>query len=477
MTPNWTPTRRHFLGSILVSLTALPRLAKAADDDGLRRLEARKASLRLLPEPAPETDVWGFDGQVPGPLLRYKKGAAIDLRLVNGLDQPLTLSFQGLRHENSLDGVAGLTQKPVLPGQSFDYRFTPPDSGLYWYRSHVLPFIPEQLGRGLYGPLIIDEAKPPDVDRDMLLVLEDWRLDDKGQIIGDFGAPAETMGRGRIGKLVTAGSKPVPIAERFRPGSRLRLRILSVANARIMFVSFLSLRPFVLAVDGQPCEAFEPVRHTLPIGPGARIDVMLDLPREAGAEASLMLRGFNEPDQPILTLRTEGEARNELAPIASLEDNPRLPKEIRLQAAHRVDIVLEGGGKPDAQAADQQAETAKPPDATKPAANALPWTLNGKAMKEFGPTPLFSVKRGTAVTLGFVNKTAFLQQMHVHGHSLRLLHDLDDGWEPYWRDCVIIPEGRTKHVAFIADNPGKWVIESLIAERQAAGMVTWFEVV
>ncbi|MGP0059169.1 MAG: multicopper oxidase family protein [Beijerinckiaceae bacterium] len=466
-------TRRHLLGSILASLVVLPLRARAADD-GPRKLEARKASLRLSPEPAAETEVWGFDGEVPGPLLRYKKGAAINLRLVNSLDQPLTLSFQGLRHENAFDGVAGLTQKPVLPGQSFDYRFTPPDSGFYWYRSHVLPCIPEQLGRGLYGPLIIDEANPPIVDHDMLLVLEDWKLDDKAQIAADFGAPAETLGSGRIGKLVTAESKPVPVAEKFLPGSRLRLRILSVANARIMFVSFLGVRPFVLAVDGQPCEAFEPVRHTLPIGPGARFDVMLDLPREADAEASLVLRGFNEPDQPILTLKTEGEARKELAPIGSLEDNPRLPKEIKLQTSRRVDIILEGGSKPEAQAAGQPAQTGKPVDAAKPAAQ--PWTLNGQALKEFGPTPLFSVKRGTAVTLGFVNKTAFLQQMHVHGHNLRLLHDLDDGWEPYWRDCVIIPEGRTKHVAFIADNPGKWVIESLIAERQAAGMLTWFEV-
>jgi FtsP/CotA-like multicopper oxidase with cupredoxin domain len=475
MTPLWTPTRRRLLGTTLASLMALPLRAKSADD-GVRKLEARKGSLRLLPEPAPETEIWGFDGQVPGPLLRYKKGEAIKLRLVNSLEQPLTLSFQGLRRENALDGVGGLTQKPVLPGQSFDYHFTPPDAGFTWYRSHVLPHIPEQLGRGLYGPLIVDEANPPEVDRDMLLVLEDWKLDDKAAITGDFGAPADVMGIGRIGKLVTVGSKPIPLTEKFPPGSRLRLRILSVTNARIMFASFMGVQPFVIAVDGQPCEAFEPVRRTLPIGPGARFDVMLDLPREAGAEASLVLRGFNEPDQPLLILRTEGEAHKERAAIASLENNPRLPKEIKLQSARRVDIILEGGTKADLQTPNRQASTGKPAETSKPAGPALPWTLNGHAAKEFGPTPLFSVKRGTAVTLAFVNRTAFLQQMHVHGHNLRLLHDLDDGWEPYWRDCVIIPEGRTKHVAFVADNPGKWVIECLIAERQAAGMVTWFEV-
>ncbi|HYP58497.1 MAG TPA: multicopper oxidase domain-containing protein, partial [Beijerinckia sp.] len=75
-----------------------------------------------------------------------------------------------------------------------------------------------------------------------------------------------------------------------------------------------------------------------------------------------------------------------------------------------------------------------------------------------------------------INRTAYVQQMHVHGHHMRLLHDLDDGWEPYWRDCVLVPEGRTKHVAFIADNPGKWVIESLMLERAATGLATWFEV-
>jgi len=64
----------------------------------------------------------------------------------------------------------------------------------------------------------------------------------------------------------------------------------------------------------------------------------------------------------------------------------------------------------------------------------------------------------------------------VHGHHMRLLHDLDDGWEPYWRDAVLIPERKSKHAAFVADNPGKWVIESLILDRNSTGLATWFEV-
>jgi FtsP/CotA-like multicopper oxidase with cupredoxin domain len=477
MTPIWQPTRRSLLGSTLVSLATLPLLARADEADGFRRLEARKAALRLMPEPAAETEVWGFDGQVPGPLLRCSKGEEIKLRLVNRLDQPLTLSFQGLRRANALDGVAGLTQKAVRPGESFDYRFTPGDSGFTWYRSHVLPHIPEQLGRGLFGPIIVDEAKPPEVDRDMLVTLTDWKLDDGAQIIDDFGVPADVLGIGRIGSLLTVGAEPVPRAETLPPGSRLRLRILNAACARIMFVGFVGAGPFVLAVDGQPCEAFEPVRDTLPIGPGARFDVMLDLPAAAGAEASVILRGIEAPDQPLLIWKTDDTARKERPPIASLPDNPRLPRAIKLEGAKRFDIVLEGGGKPETNGKSQSPGTGKPADAAKPDTAATPWKLNGQALKDFPATPAFSVKRGMPVTLGFINKTAFSQQMHVHGHSMRLLHDLDDGWEPYWRDCVIVPEGRTKHVSFVADNPGKWVVESLIAERQAAGMLTWFEVV
>ncbi len=82
--------------------------------------------------------------------------------------------------------------------------------------------------------------------------------------------------------------------------------------------------------------------------------------------------------------------------------------------------------------------------------NGAPGGFNGK--------PLFSVKRGTPVSLGFLNKTLATLNMRVHGHVVRLLHDLDDGWEPYWRNAVIVAEGRTKHVAFVADNPGKWAI-------------------
>ena len=81
------------------------------------------------------------------------------------------------------------------------------------------------------------------------------------------------------------------------------------------------------------------------------------------------------------------------------------------------------------------------------------------------------------MSFGLVNKSLFPQVIHIQGHVVRLLHDLDDGWEPYWRDSVIVPPLRTKHVAFVADNPGKWLVASAIMDHFANGLAAWFEVI
>ena len=467
------PTRRLVLGSVLASVLPLASRGEAAPQPAtpdatapaFRTIEARPGMLRLQPAPAEETPVWTYDGQVPGPLLRYKFGEEVRIRLVNKLEQPTSLCWHGMRIDNAMAGIAGLTQPPVAPGASFDYRFTPPDSGLYWYHPHAYPVSAEQLGRGLYGVLIVDEPTPPPVDADILVVLDDWRLDEAAKIAEPFDVPADALRAGRIGTLLTANSKPTPAEETYPPGARLRLRVVSAVDARVMLVSFVGAKPTIVAIDGQPCEAFEPVRQTIPVGPGARFDVMVDVPK-AGETLSLLLRGTEAGagDQPLVTFKSLGQPMAEKRPVGSLEQNPRLPAAIRLEKATKVDLVIDGGAR------TKDGPLAPPADPRKL------WTLNGVASDGFSGKPLFSVKRGAPVSLGFVNKTIFIQQMHVGGHHVRLLHDLDDGWEPYWRDAILVPEGRTKHVAFVADNPGRWPIECLMVERQVSGLAGWFEV-
>ena len=102
-------------------------------------------------------------------------------------------------------------------------------------------------------------------------------------------------------------------------------------------------------------------------------------------------------------------------------------------------------------------------------------TINGAA-GDPSAAPLVKVKPGTPVVLALKNETGFVQPMHLHGHSFRLLHALDDGWEPYWLDTVLVPEGKTIRIAFVADNPGDWLLASTVMERFDAGLWTWIEV-
>ena len=78
--------------------------------------------------------------------------------------------------------------------------------------------------------------------------------------------------------------------------------------------------------------------------------------------------------------------------------------------------------------------------------------------------------------VAITNRSSWSQVITTHGHVFRVLHALDDGWEPFFLDTVIVPENRTVRIALIADNPGKWLIRSAILEHMESGVLTWFEV-
>ena len=449
-------------GAGLAGVSLAPRAAAQAAG-APRLLEAKEGKAALRAPPAAPTATLGYGGLPEDGVLRYRPGEELWLRLVNGLKQPTSLHIHGLRLPAAMAGVAGLSQEPVAPGAAQDIRFTPRDTGLSWLHPHTFPNTGEQLARGLYGVVIVEEKEPPLADADIVAVLSDWRLDAKGAVVEDFGKdglgkPEDAFGAGRIGALVTLNNLPVPQTRALAPGARVRLRIVNAANARIMLLTFTGLKPLILAIDGQPCEAFAPVQDTIPVGPGARFDLMFDLSREAGASGKIVLngneykKGSPEPDRDILVFKTEGAPRAALPPIASLPQNAFLPPAIRLQDSQRFDLTIDGGGK-------------------------APFTLNKATPKDArGGLPLFLLKTGQPVTLGIANKTAFAQSIRVHGHHMRLLHPADDGWEPYWRDSIILPAGKTHHVAFNADNPGRWMLESPIIEHAANGVRGWFEV-
>ena len=99
----------------------------------------------------------------------------------------------------------------------------PPDSGFNLYAPHAGATDAPQQGRGLFGPIVVDEAEPFDVDEDVVVVLSDWSVDDKGRIKDDFADPAIMRGAGRRGGLVFANGGAAPLRLTTRPGARVRV--------------------------------------------------------------------------------------------------------------------------------------------------------------------------------------------------------------------------------------------------------------
>ena len=449
-------TRRTLLGGGLAATAWGIGRANAAPsaggNDGYVLLEAGPSHLTLALPPAEPAETLSYAGTTPGPLLRLKRGEELRLRLVNKLAEPTALCFPGLRAANASAGYGGLTGPRIAPGASADVRFAPPDAGFNLYLPHAGATDVEQQGRGLFGPIVVDEPEKVDVDQDVAVVLSDWSLDAKGQIRNDFADLALARGGGRRGGLVFANRAAAPLSLKAQPGARIRLRLGNAATARLTTIGVEGARTVIVAVDGQPSDPFEPLRNQFPMGPGARFELMFDTPRAADAAVRFVLRGAGgEADQPFVTIATDGDPVAVRTATGRLPANPLLPAEIALEVSKRTDFAVTGGG-------------------------AAPFALNGITFADWGPKPAAVLPRGAPSVFAIANKTAVVQAMRLGGHVARLLHSMDDGWEPYWRDIILIQPGRTAHIAFVADNPGKWPIEFAIPEHRAAGIGGWFQV-
>ncbi|MGH6739863.1 MAG: multicopper oxidase domain-containing protein, partial [Bradyrhizobium sp.] len=161
------------------------------------RLEARPARVQLVPAEYPSTEVWAYNGTIPGPVLRVRQGDRLRAMVKNALAEGTTVHWHGIRLPNAMDGVPVITQPSIEPGGEFLYDFVPPDAGTFFYHPHQRSY--EQVGRGLAGVLIVEEREPPKVDRDVVWVLGDWRLNRDASIRGGFGGFMDVSHNGRVG--------------------------------------------------------------------------------------------------------------------------------------------------------------------------------------------------------------------------------------------------------------------------------------
>jgi FtsP/CotA-like multicopper oxidase with cupredoxin domain len=453
--------RREFLSIAARSATLAlaPGLAHSASIRTLRLTEARQP---LVGAGNPDTAVWTYNGSVPGPELRFKQGERLKIEVENALGADTTVHWHGVRVPNAMDGVPRLTQEPIKAnGGKFWYEFELRDAGTYWYHPHLGS--PEQVGRGLYGPLIIDEAEPPAVDRDFVWMLGDWRLDREARIVADFGNFMDASHAGRIGNTVTVNGAIRETVE-LRAGERIRLRMINAANARIYGLEFRGHDPMLIALDGQPVVPHRPEGGRVVLGPSMRADVLLDATGEPGRSYSVVDDFYQRRAYRLLDLRyASGGLRGGRAgaPLPKLAANPLAEPDLAKAQRHRIEF---GGGM----------MGNMPGMGMMGNRHRMAWTVNGAPMPDDGHAhqPILKLDLGWSYLLELVNDTQWHHPIHLHGHVFRVLsRDGKPTRHREWLDTVLLGPRSRAEVAFVADNPGSWMLHCHVLEHQASGMM------
>ncbi len=462
------PTRRAFIGQTAAVLgLAVSGRQVSATSHTPATLTARDASVQLAPEGYPPTSIWGYEGRAPGPAIRVPQGERVRRRLVNDLPQPTSVHWHGIRIDNAMDGVSGLTQEAVAPGQAFDYDFVAPDAGTYWYHAHNRSWV--QVARGLHGPLIVEEAEPPEVDHEETLVLDDWLLDPETALIDDsFDLPMRMSHGGRIGNLITTNGRfdlSTPVSRH----SRMRLRLINASNARIFPLQLAGLRGWTVALDGMPLATPEPLEDVIVLAPAQRADLIVDVTAEEGETAHFVRIGNDGQPVSQLAFPVSGSAaQTPRAAPAALPPNPGVG--IRsLTDARPLRLVMSGGAMGRMDSAFLGGERL---GFRELAARGRFWAFN--EMAEMTQTPLADLSLGEPVRLEIVNETVFPHAMHLHGMHFR---EIRDG-RPVgpMRDTLLVAARETREIGFVADNPGDWLFHCHMLSHAESGMMTWVRV-
>lgn len=455
-----TLTRRAFLQAGCLGLTAcsMPKftLQEATGDEDFV-LVAEPAPIELLA--GKQTAALTFNGDFPAPIIRARQGQRIRIRFINRLDEATTIHWHGIRLENAMDGVPFLTQPPVQPGESFLYDFSCPDAGTFWYHPHVNSLT--QLGKGLTGAFIVEEAQPVLFDHEAVVQLRDWRLDKEGVFL-PLSNPRQAARAGTLGTVKTVNGRIKPVLE-IPAGGTVRARFLNLDNTRVYHLSFKDYPAQVLAHDGNAIAEPYPlkVRDT---GAGMRLDVGFIAPAEIGEEVIVYDkkgRGYFE----IFRFRTVASKLPLRTVVPSLPVNPIVAPD--LANAERLKLVFEWAGALSPVQADGSVDHSF-------------WTINRRAWQGMSaaaiPAPLARLKLNRSYIIELHNATPHHHPIHMHGITFTVLSSNKRDITAYHTDTVLLARNEKVKVAFVADNLGRWMFHCHVVEHMKTGLMGYISI-
>jgi FtsP/CotA-like multicopper oxidase with cupredoxin domain len=446
--------------SALPARLAAPERAGGATGAVARRtveLTLTAAPARLELRPGTATDVYAYNGQVPGPTLELREGDSVVIHFRNALPEPSTIHWHGIHLPFAADGSPF---HPVAPGAQHDYVFTvrPGTAGTYWYHPHPHHHTGPQVARGLYGAIVVRTADDPlpATLAERVLVLSDNRFRPDGSL--DVRDPNSAGGRedaenGREGDVLFVSGAIMPTLA-IRSGEVQRWRVINASAARIYRLALAGHRVLHVGSDGglfeRPVEVSE-----LVLGVGERAELLVRGTGAPGSRAVLQTLPYDryvpqtrpadwERPRDLLTLQYS--AAPPVAPVALPRVLRPVPALDTAQAtATRVMVLTQH-------------------------------LINDKSM-DMGRVDV-STTLGATEIWEVENLVGMDHPFHLHGFQFQVL-DRDGVPEPYpsWKDVVNVPKHQTaRFIVRYDDHPGKWMFHCHILDHEDHGMMGVLEV-
>ena len=419
--------RRNFIAALGASLTSGARAQELQKPDFTLRI----GPVSVEPKPGKVVKTTGYNGAVPGPVIRCREGQTITIEAINNSTVAELVHWHGLRCAPEVDGAMEEGTPMLAPGKSARYTFPATPAGTRWYHSHTMsgPAMNHALYTAQFGFFVIDPASDPGAyDQEIFLSLKEW--DPYLSMMGDEDGFLEAVYKyASINEHSLGFGDPV----RVKPGQRVLLRILNASATEQRRIAIAGHTFQVIALDGNKLPAPR-ISAVLELGPAERVDAIVEM---------------KNPGVWVLGATDEKERANGLGIVFEYAGQSGPPQWLPPSdlvwnyAAFGNAGVEAGAGDPLAIVFENRFVGRRQVDH---------WMVNGKAWPNTDP---LRVKQNGRYRLIFDNRTDEAHPVHLHRHTFELAKIAGVPTSGVFKDVVVVGAKSKTEALLIADNPGR----------------------
>ena len=465
------------------ALQALPLLKNSSREKGHFTAKITASAEQRMLAGGKNTELWLYNGQIPGPLIELFEGDQVEIEFENKLDQATTIHWHGLPVPSDQDGNP---QDAVLPGESRFYRFTLPEgcAGTYWYHPHPHGKSGEQVAHGLGGTIIVRSAQDPLLTfREQHWAISDLRLNMDGQIPANTGP--DWM-NGREGQFVLLNGQRQP---HIQASTGDRIRVWNSCSARYLNLHIPGARLIQVGTDGGLLEQPRPAVKSLLLAPAERAEFFIQAEKDLNSTLQALYY-----DRQKMMVQERPETLT-LATVQIQHQDIELPQQLRAIAAisvasstakvvfsevmpmnHNMPMQSSGSGSTAQAAMDHQGMAGMDTGEMMPDMNAMRsmFRINNK---------VYDMDRidlrcpvGQWQYWDVINDSHMDHPFHLHGTQFQVLArqtGMHSAAEPFraWRDTVNLRPNETVRLAFRQEMPGLRMFHCHILEHEDLGMM------